>query len=59
MINHVRSAAKVQLDAELAGPLFMLAAALLYTLLNVFVKLNRLKANQEGSRSRDSHQSRP
>ena len=39
MINPVRSTAKVHLDAGLAGPLFMLAAALLYTLLNVFVKL--------------------
>ena len=38
MINPVRSAGKVHLDAGLAGPLFMLAAALLYTLLNVFVK---------------------
>ena len=39
MINPVRSAARVHLDAGLAGPLFMLAAALLYTVLNVFVKL--------------------
>ncbi len=45
MINPVRSAGKVHLDAGLAGPLFMLAAAPLYTLLNVFVKRNRLKAN--------------
>lgn len=29
----------VQLDAAVAGPLFMLSAALLYTLLNVFIKL--------------------
>jgi drug/metabolite transporter (DMT)-like permease len=29
----------VQLDASVAGPLFMLSAALLFTLLNVFIKL--------------------
>ena len=34
-----RPSSKIQLDAGLAGPLFMLAAALLFTLLNVFVKL--------------------
>ncbi|MFH1980413.1 MAG: DMT family transporter [Pseudomonadota bacterium] len=31
--------ARVQMDAAVAGPLFMLSAALLYTALNVFVKL--------------------
>jgi drug/metabolite transporter (DMT)-like permease len=31
--------AKVQMDAVVAGPLFMLSAALLFTLLNVFIKL--------------------
>jgi len=31
--------AKLQLDAAVAGPLFMLSAALLFTLLNVFIKL--------------------
>lgn len=30
---------KVQMDAVVAGPLFMLSAALLFTLLNVFIKL--------------------
>jgi drug/metabolite transporter (DMT)-like permease len=36
-----KAAGKMHLDAGLAGPLFMLAAALLYTLLNVFVKMLR------------------
>ena len=30
---------KIKLDASVAGPLFMLSAALLYTVLNLFVKL--------------------
>lgn len=34
-----QAAGKINIDAALAGPLFMLAAALLFTLLNVFVKL--------------------
>lgn len=29
----------VEMDASIAGPLFMLSAALMFTLLNVFVKL--------------------
>ena len=41
MPKPVNAADKIQLDAELVGPLFMLAAALLFTLLNVFVKLLR------------------
>jgi drug/metabolite transporter (DMT)-like permease len=41
MPKPVNAARKIQLDAELVGPLFMLAAALLLTLLNVFVKLLR------------------
>jgi len=39
MTNPVKTAGKIHLDAGLAGPLFMLAAALLFTLLTVFVKL--------------------
>lgn len=39
MTNPVKAGGKIHLDAGLAGPLFMLAAALLFTLLNVFVKL--------------------
>jgi drug/metabolite transporter (DMT)-like permease len=39
MSHSAKAAGKIQLDAGLAGPLFMLAAALLFTLLNVFVKL--------------------
>ncbi|MGW8188349.1 MAG: hypothetical protein ACWGNK_13815, partial [Desulfobacterales bacterium] len=30
---------QVPLDAAVAGPLFMLSAALLFTLLNIFIKL--------------------
>ncbi len=39
MADPDRRSADVLLDAGLAGPLFMLAAALLFTLLTVFVKL--------------------
>jgi hypothetical protein len=35
----VKSKPKVQLDAAVAGPLFMLSAALLFTLLNLLMKL--------------------
>lgn len=39
MENNQKTNRKVQMDAAIAGPLFMLSAALLYTLLNIFVKL--------------------
>ncbi len=39
MTSPAPKASKIQLDAGLAGPLFMLAAAMLFTLLTVFVKL--------------------
>ena len=39
MENRVTARRQVQLDAAVAGPLFMLSAALLFTLLNVFIKL--------------------
>lgn len=39
MDNQAKPRPLVQLDASFAGPLFMLSAALLFTLLNVFVKL--------------------
>jgi drug/metabolite transporter (DMT)-like permease len=39
MDNHGKARHLVQMDASVAGPLFMLSAALLFTLLNVFVKL--------------------
>jgi drug/metabolite transporter (DMT)-like permease len=35
----VKTQGQVRMDAAVAGPLFMLSAALLYTLLNIFVKL--------------------
>jgi drug/metabolite transporter (DMT)-like permease len=37
--NPIRNSRQVQLDAAVAGPLFMLSAALLFTLLNLLVKL--------------------
>ena len=39
MFKRVKPIHKVQLDAAVAGPLFMLSAALLFTLLNTLVKL--------------------
>jgi drug/metabolite transporter (DMT)-like permease len=39
MENNQKTKGKVQMDAAVAGPLFMLSAALLYTLLNILVKL--------------------
>ncbi len=39
MAHREKSGPLVQVDASLAGPLFMLSAALMFTLLNVFVKL--------------------
>jgi len=38
MKNNLKSPGKVQMDAAVAGPLFMLSAALLYTLLNILIK---------------------
>ena len=39
MVTQVKPKRKVQLDAAVAGPLFMLSAALLFTLVNILVKL--------------------
>ncbi len=39
MLKQVKPKPKVQLDAAVAGPLFMLSAALLFTLLNLIIKL--------------------
>jgi len=39
MATQVKSKRKVQLEAAVAGPLFMLSAALLFTLVNMLVKL--------------------
>lgn len=39
MGNNLKDNGKVQMDAAVAGPLFMLSAALLYTLLNILIKL--------------------
>ena len=39
MVTQVKQKPKVQLDAAVAGPLFMLSAALLFTLVNILVKL--------------------
>jgi len=39
MAYHGKAQGQVPLDATVAGPLFMLSAALLYTLLNIFIKL--------------------
>jgi drug/metabolite transporter (DMT)-like permease len=39
MVKQVNQKQRVQLDAAVAGPLFMLSAALLFTLLNTLVKL--------------------
>lgn len=39
MGNEIKSTHAVQFDAAVSGPLFMLSAALLFTLLNVFIKL--------------------
>ena len=39
MATQVKSKRKVQLEAAVAGPLFMLSAALLFTLVNTLVKL--------------------
>jgi drug/metabolite transporter (DMT)-like permease len=38
MANRVKAQRQIELDAAVAGPLFMLSAALLYTLLNVIIK---------------------
>ncbi|MBT8357906.1 MAG: EamA family transporter [Desulfobacterales bacterium] len=39
MKNQIKDQRLVQLDASVAGPLFMLSAALLFTLLNLLIKL--------------------
>ena len=39
MKNHLKKRGLVQLDETVAGPLFMLSAALLFTLLNLLIKL--------------------
>lgn len=39
MENNLKVNGKVEMDAAVAGPLFMLSAALLYTLLNILIKL--------------------
>ncbi|MBT8350333.1 MAG: hypothetical protein KJO26_03740, partial [Deltaproteobacteria bacterium] len=39
MKNQKKDQRLVQLDASVAGPLFMLSAALLFTLLNLLIKL--------------------
>lgn len=39
MADNGKAQGQVPLDAAVAGPLFMLSAALLYTLLNIFIKL--------------------
>jgi len=39
MVKQVKPKPKVQMDAAVAGPLFMLSAALLFTLVNTLVKL--------------------
>jgi len=39
MAYHGKPRGQVPLDAAVAGPLFMLSAALLFTLLNIFIKL--------------------
>ena len=39
MVEQVKPNRKVQMDAAVAGPLFMLSAALLFTLVNTLVKL--------------------
>jgi len=39
LVKQVKPKRKVQLDAAVAGPLFMLSAALLFTLVNLVVKL--------------------
>ena len=39
MVKQVEPKPKVQLDAAIAGPLFMLSAALLFTVVNMLVKL--------------------
>jgi drug/metabolite transporter (DMT)-like permease len=39
MAYHGKARGQVPLDAAVAGPLFMLSAALLFTLLNIFIKL--------------------
>ena len=39
MVKGQKPKQKVQLDAALAGPLFMLSAALLFTVLNLLIKL--------------------
>ncbi|KPJ76588.1 MAG: hypothetical protein AMJ54_11275 [Deltaproteobacteria bacterium SG8_13] len=39
MVNSGKTSGLLQIDAAVAGPLFMLSAALLFTMLNVFIKL--------------------
>lgn len=39
MVNNIKANGHIQMDAAVAGPLFMLSAALLYTLLNILIKL--------------------
>ena len=39
MVTQVKPKPRLQLDAAVAGPLFMLSAALLFTLVNILVKL--------------------
>ena len=39
MVNNVKANGQLHMDAAVAGPLFMLSAALLFTLLNILIKL--------------------
>jgi drug/metabolite transporter (DMT)-like permease len=39
MVNNVKANGQMHMDAAVAGPLFMLSAALLFTLLNILIKL--------------------
>ena len=39
MVNKIKANGQMNMDAAVAGPLFMLSAALLFTLLNILIKL--------------------
>ena len=39
MVNNTKANGQIHMDAAVAGPLFMLSAALLFTLLNILIKL--------------------
>jgi drug/metabolite transporter (DMT)-like permease len=39
MLNLTKGSGRIQMDARVAGPLFMLSAGLLFTMLNVLIKL--------------------